>query len=182
MEKTTPFQITVDARILYERLIKVPPGGFVSYKELSELIKRDVQKNVRYLLETARRKSLNENQIVFGTIKNKGLKRLEDIEKVSIGENVIEHVRRASKAGIKKIMCVENFDKLPNPEKIKHNTHLSMLGVFNGLTQRKNIKHLESKIEQAQNKLSLIRTLEMFTKNEQKGGRDELNDGETKSY
>jgi hypothetical protein len=156
-------ELNVDTRILYERLIKISIGGFVAYQELTDLIGRNVQEEARGLLTSARRKALNENQMLFGTITGKGLKRLDDAGKISTGESALAHIRRAARIAAKKVMSVDDFNKLPNAEKIRHNTVVSMLGVFDGMTTHKSIEMLKNKIEQAQDKLSMVKTLELFT-------------------
>jgi len=65
-------EMSVDTRLLIERLSRVEIGDFVSYKELSEVIGRDVQGAARGNLTTARHRLEVDDAIQFGPVVGKG--------------------------------------------------------------------------------------------------------------
>lgn len=159
-KKRTIQQLSVDARLLYERLVKVE--GTITYKELNEVVGGNVQEKQRGVLTTARKMAESIDGIVFGTISTVGLKRLNDSEIVNLSDGIIRHVRRSSRKGISKISKVADFNNLSNEDKIKHNASLSILGVFAEISKPKKIGLIEKKVAAAQDSLSLIKTLEAF--------------------
>lgn len=157
-------QITasIDAQMIYERLEKTTVGEIVGYDELTALIGSDVQLKGRGYMETARRMAMRDKGMVFGPIRGIGLKRLADTEIVRSGQSYISKIRRHARRGMKVLVSVQDFDALPNDLKVRHNATASMLGAvaqFSGSTAQKRI---EGAVEQAGNKISYARTLELF--------------------
>lgn len=149
-----PFGVmSLDTRLLLERLEKSELGDVITYSELSEIIHSDVQGKSRGLLMTARRSCLNKG-IAFGAVVNVGLKRLTDSEIVATGEGIRRHIRRSSRKAVKTIQCAE-FNALSNEEKIRHNTALSFFGALYSVTSPRSEQKLLAKVQEAQSKLSI---------------------------
>lgn len=70
-------EMSVDTRVLIERLKKVEVGEFVSYQELSDLVGRNVQGNAYGNLSTARHRLEMDEEMQFGTVRSQGLRRLD---------------------------------------------------------------------------------------------------------
>jgi hypothetical protein len=152
--------LSIDAKLLYERLIQVEVGAEITNKELSDIIGRNVQESGRGVLATARRKAQREDQIVFGIVRNVGLKRLTDAEIVNSGERSIEHHRRSSKRAGRRLTCVQHFDALPPEVQTRHNAQASYFGLVAHLSTTRQMKRLEEKVSNGV--LPLQRTLEAF--------------------
>ena len=166
-------ELSIDSRQLYDRLITATSKqSFISYKELSDIIGRNIQKEGRGNLDTARRMALRENQMLFDTVMNEGIKLMDDIETVNTGENTLRRIGKAARSGARKIISVSNFDALPNDVKTKHNATLSVLGAFKSITRPRNIKKLEEKIGTVQKQLPVAKTLRVFTGNGDKIEQD----------
>jgi len=159
--KRVPEEAAIDTRLLYEALKKLNVGDFISYHQLSEIIGRDIQSSARGCLVSARRIVQREDRMVFGVIRNEGLKRLNDAGIVTTGNLSINKIHRESRKAIKRIVCIDNYNDLPNEYKIKHNMFLSIFGVFNYATKPAIVGKLESKVENV-GKLPLSKTLEAF--------------------
>ena len=155
-------QISIDAQLLYERLVKAEVEEFISYSELSQIIGRNVQTDARCMLNTARRKAHRENKIIFGVVFGKGLKRAKDEEIAMSGTASIRKISREARRRLKIITCVQDFDSLSDAAKLRHNTDAALLNCFQGMTQNNNIKKLEAKVSEVGNKLPLVKTLEAF--------------------
>jgi len=160
--KKTIAELSIDTKTLYDRLVGADVGENISYKDLSSLIMRDVQSEARGNLNSARRMAMRDNQIVFGVIIGKGLKRLSDAETAKTGNVSLSKIRRETRRGIKRVTAISDFDSLPNDSKIAHHTSLSVLGVLGECTKASRVKRIETKIEQTGNSLPVRKTLEAF--------------------
>jgi hypothetical protein len=162
MAKVIP-ALSVDARMVFERLATAPVGETVTYKELNALIGRDTQNGGRPVIASARRKAMSEHRMVFAVVKNVGLKRLNDVEIVDTAQHDLSKVHRAARRAGRRITMVE-FDKLPNDRKVRHNTFMSMFGALHSMTTQGSVKILEKRVAESQAALPLAKTLEVFQK------------------
>ena len=165
MNDKTIHQLSVDARLIYERLSTANPGDVVTYEELSQTIGIPSQQRPKaHLIVTARRKSQRDDGKVFAAITNVGLKCMTDSEIATSGEVDRKKIRSASKRGIKRISCVKDFGALSNEDKIAHNTSMSMLGAIHQGVSYQSMKRLENVIKDTSEALPLAKTLELFGK------------------
>ena len=151
-QRTAIFQISADAKVLASVLKETAPGEVVTYERLSASIGRDVQKDARGVLQTARRSVLNENRMVFEAVIDVGLMRLKDEQIVGIGDKSRDHIRRTARKTVKSLFCV-NYDQLSREQQVKHNTSLSMMGVIGELATNRSAAKLESKVAEAGHEL-----------------------------
>jgi hypothetical protein len=161
-DKKTIQALSLDSKMVYERLKACNVGDLVPYKEISTLIGRDSQGVGRGAIQTARRKLLREDYMVFGVVWKEGLKRLSDLEIVATGEDTVRKIRRASSKGFRTITAVRDFDVLPNDAKVRHNTYASVLGALTMAMAAPRMKKLEGRVMEAKATLPLQKTLEAF--------------------
>jgi len=159
-QKTIP-AISIESQRVIERLGQCAPGEFVSYEELSSIAGGDIQKEKRFALDTGRKRLERDRGLVFGTIKNEGVKRLEDEEIVQTSELGINRVRRQARRSARKLVCVD-FDNLSNEAKIRHNARMSIFGALVIVTSIKKQQAIEAGVTQAQSKLDVGATLRLF--------------------
>lgn len=157
-------EISVDARLLHQRLKEVAVGETITWEELSTVIGRDVTAGSAGYgpLSTARKRALNDDGIVFDAVSKVGLKRLTDTEIVNTGQATVDKVRRAARKGAKRLLSVRDFEALPNAMKIKHNAYASLLGAVASIAQENKVHQLEKHVENAKAALPLAKTLEVF--------------------
>ena len=97
---------------LYDRLSRMQPGETITYQELEDLIGMPVQSHLSTAgygyLGTARNMCLNENQLVFRPITDKGLECLEDHKLSDVWYSTIGSLRRKATKGIKEVSSVKN--------------------------------------------------------------------------
>lgn len=156
ISKKPDFAVSIDAKTIAHVLRAVPVGSVIAYTELSRAIARDVCASGRGAMNTARALVQREDRMVFDTVHKKGLKRLADEEIVGLGDRARDHVRRASRKIIKKLTCVD-YDTLSKEKQTKHNTSLSMFGVFCELATDKSTKRLSACVEAAQVELPVAK-------------------------
>lgn len=156
-------ELSVDARLLQQRLKIVPVGETVTYETLAAVIGRECrpQHKAYGALTTARARAQRDDGMVFDAVHRVGLKRLTDVEIVAGGAAVIERVRRAARKGTRRLLAVQNFDALPNEAKIKHNAYASMLGAMVSISTERKVKQLEKYVQNTQAALPLAKTLEV---------------------
>jgi hypothetical protein len=137
-------------------------GDFVKYSELNKIIGRDVQKEGRGYMNTARIIVEREDGKTFGVIINEGLKCLDSKEIINTAAFSIGHIKRTSRRSIKRISCIADLSTLPNEEKIRLNTYASVLGVMAMISKGSSIKKIEQKVQETQEQLPYVKTLEAF--------------------
>jgi len=157
------FQLSVDARLIFERLIAAKVGDEIQYTELSGLVGIDVQYRSRHILVSAIHKALYDRRMVFASIRNVGVTRLKDDDIIASSEGDLRRIRRVSRRSIRKLAAVE-FDKLSNESKIKQNAFMSMMGALTSFASQPNIKRIEAHVTTAHQALPLAKTLEAFAK------------------
>ena len=156
------FRISPETNMVLKRITETTDGDFISYSELSSLIGGDIQNEKRHHLDSARKIAKDEG-IVFGVIINKGIKRLNDQEKVQEGYRGIEQVRRKAIKSAKTLACVENFDLLSTELQIKHNTTLSVLGAVNLFSKTSEIKKVAEAVRNKNSQLLVGETMRLFS-------------------
>lgn len=154
-------EMSIDTRLILQRLEKARVDETITYAELDGLIGRDVRKVAAHCLQSALRAAMRR-EIVFGTVWGVGLKRLGDGELAGVGEVARQKIRRTAKRAIKKMLLVQDFDSLSNEEKVRHNASLSMLGAVAHIASTGQAKTLERRVSSTMGALPLQRTLEAF--------------------
>lgn len=160
--KKTDFEMSIDTRLLYERIKKMQIGDKVTYEELSALLGSDVTGRARGHLGAARRIAEREDQIVTEAIRKVGIKRLNDSETVASGNLFRRKIRSASRRGVRRVTSVE-FDRLSDADKISHNVQLSVFGAVQSITEPRRVQRLEGAVNTSNTgQLPLGKTLELF--------------------
>lgn len=149
MGKQPTFQISVDAKMLAEKLTSVQVGVVVTYSDLSKIIGRPVQKGGRAAMIEARKIVQRDKRMVFDSVRNLGLKRLNDVEIVdSTSDRELRCMHRRTKRAVAKLVCVD-YNALPNEKKVKHNATISMMGALAELTTIGSLKRVETKVQES---------------------------------
>jgi hypothetical protein len=160
MNDRPAFVMSIDTRAVYDRLKAAGVDEMVSFRALGEALGRKVAGDDPSV-QSAVRKMLSEGYL-FDNVRGEGYKRLNDVEVVQTAEREREGIRRKARRAVKKLSCVQNFEKLPNDLKVKHNAAISGFGAIAQMLTAGNMKKLEGKVEAAQQQLPLAKTLEAF--------------------
>lgn len=155
-------EISVDTQVLMEALKKVLPNEVVKYSDLSLLIKSDVQKKARGYLNTARKRLMHDDSIVFESVLGVGLKRCDDSAIVDTIDHTTKRIRSVARRGGRKLSCAK-YANLTKDEKLKFDTGISMLGVVSLFTKPDSQKTIEMGVKAANQKLPTNKLLELFT-------------------
>lgn len=152
-------EISIDTRLVMERLDKAEIGQTVSYDELSAIIGRSVLDSY-HLTRTARNRLLRESKKHFEAVPGVGFKRCSDSEKVASGGAYLARSRRACRRGARITTSVDDYDAMTNDDKVRHNAQLSLLLTMRAISTPAKMKSLESKVQTSQQSLSMKGTLE----------------------
>lgn len=155
------FTMSIDAKLLYDKLSKLKIGDTFTYDQMSYLIKRDITLH-RGVLKTAR-KALESEGVVFETIIKEGVVRVDDARKVKIAGTGMDKIRRVAKRSRKVLEAVEDFNALPLSDKVKHNALLSVYGVITEYSKPKQLNNIENSIANSGNRpLAIGETLKLM--------------------
>ena len=160
MEKKTTFEMSIDTRMIYDKLKTCVVGEQTKYTELTELLGRKVDGACSNLQSALHR--LEGEGIAFANIRGIGYQRMNDVEVVGTAEHAREGIRKKAKRAIRRITCVRDFAALPNDLKIKHNAALSGFGAIAAIMSPGRVKHLEEQVAKTGSQLPLAKTLEAF--------------------
>jgi hypothetical protein len=164
MAKRPTFETSVDTRLLYQHLLTIKPGDTVTYAKLSEIISRPVVGSTPQL-QSAIRRALREDGLVFGNISKVGYKHLLDPEIVDAAGNDVSTIRRRAKRSVGKLLKVQDFTTLDKEHQVKHSTAASIFGFIHAFLAPKAIKSIRGGVEAAGKELPIAETIKMFSKN-----------------
>lgn len=161
-QKQPMFRASVDTMLIYKKLTSMEIGEFVSYDELSQIIGRSIQKHNTFL-NSARKKALSHDMMVFDVVRGDGIKRVNDSEKIAIGSNSIKRSRRILNKGLRTIASIDNYDALTKEDQVKHNTAASIIGSLLVASNKKNIKAVEETVVKSTKRMLVHDVFKMFT-------------------
>lgn len=163
-EKKTIPSISIEAQELIKRMLEAEVGDIIPYDELNELCMGDVRNGKAWALNTARRNVLRDYQMVFQVVRGVGIKRANDGEIIDEAGQGLTRIHRRIGRDMQKLMAVAEYDKLPPAKKVQFNARISQLGALYLITKTSTAKRIEGRVLEADKKLSLPETLEIFKK------------------
>jgi hypothetical protein len=161
MTKPT-FQMSADARLLISHLRNATVGQDFSYEELSSVVSRPVGGGFGPL-QTALRRLLRDHDMVFGVIRGKGLRRLDDKGIVDEGSSFASHIRRKARRSFER-MSKADFAALPREYQARFSAHTSIMATIAHMTGTGQIAKLENAMPSGKRELPVAETLRMFAK------------------
>lgn len=133
---------SIDTQALYERMCSAKVGEEISYQELSSIIGRNVQGVAYGSMDTARRMCRNEHRMVFGTVRGKGLVRLDDEGIVTEGAAGLSKIRREARKRARVLTCVQDFTAMSPDKRVQHNTALAVYGAISEAAKPGTLKRI----------------------------------------
>jgi hypothetical protein len=142
-------ELSTDTRVLIhfieENLIK-GDKKHLSYYDMSQAMGRDVQGIGRPNLQTARKHIEKEHGILLETVMKEGIAKSKDY--VGSLDRTREHIRKASKRSLKRVLTSSTLDKeLPNETRIEVNARASLLGAVVMFSADKSVKRMMGAVE-----------------------------------
>ncbi len=138
--------LSFEAQQIIKRLESLKIGEMVTWTELDEMTGRKVR-NSYYWIRTAQA-ALLRSGIVIEPDPGIGLRRLNAGDHVTVGEKGLRSSRLKATRTLRKLTALDKdqWESLPNGEKIRHNTIASMLGAVAHFSAPQKIKALESQL------------------------------------
>lgn len=144
-ERAIP-ELSIDTQTIENMLAAVQIGDIITYEAMSEAIGRDTQHEARGNVATARYRLHQSQQMVFGAVTNVGLKRLDDAGKIAVAQNHTRRGRSQYRRAIRTVAAVDNFDALPNDQKLQHSLVAAQAGVILQMTTPSRTRKLKAAI------------------------------------
>jgi len=140
-------------------LSKASIGDVITWEQLSAAMQCNAQDH-RACVETARKTLITESQMIFGSVRSIGLKRLNDSEVVTQEQATPAKVRRKVKASMRRLATV-NPAELPEADRQQYTFTSSALGAIALCVKPSSL----AKVQQStltNGKLDPVKTLELF--------------------
>lgn len=160
-EKRGIFEINIETQLLYDRLVTAEVDEVITYAELSRIAGYVVQER-RGSLYTARKMALRDNNMVFDTVMNEGVRLLDDTRVVNSGAAPMKRIGNITRNAARRLTAVD-FEGLSNEDRVKHNSLLSVYGAIRHFSKPRSLRRIESRVQQDYQRLSLLNTLREFT-------------------
>lgn len=154
------FELNPDTRLLAEALLRLAPGGALSYAEIGALLARRVSGGDP-VVQAARRKAERADGFVFTTDRKQGLRRLTDAEITELGGIAAGRIRRAARRAARRTSNVADYAALSPADRARLNAGLALLGAVTACTAPSMVQRIEKACANGQ-PLPLAATLAMF--------------------
>lgn len=156
------FKASADTRFIAQEFAKAAPGDTITYEQLSAAISRDVRKFAQSSIYTALKMQLAEGR-VFEAEPGIGYRFLTSAEIVQTqAAKGFQRIGRIAKKTARKVGAAD-FASLSNPDKIKHNAQLSMLGALGQMTKPAALVPVEKRVSEKLDQLAIGETLKLMT-------------------
>jgi hypothetical protein len=159
----TLHEISVHSENLISFLKDKQIGEVIPYEVLSELIDMDITSPTgRGYLNTAKRRLVKDEKMVFGTVRTVGIKLLSDEEVANTtGKSYIKSVRTKGRDAYHKNTSVE-YEKLSGDAKINHQCTMTILALMNHVTSKRSLRQIENKVTETQIQIDQRQVLELL--------------------
>lgn len=154
---------SVEAQDLTKFLESCEINQVITYAELNEAAKCDVQiRNT--VLQTAKRQLLKPpHRMVFGTITGIGIKRLADNDIPDEGASAVKRARRIARRGMEKLNCAD-LSKIDAEKKIQLITTKTVLGLFGQAGGKKANNLIEQQARTSNGEMKIGKIESLFSK------------------
>lgn len=150
--------VSIETSLIVEAFKDKPIGYECGYKEISDLIGRDILRNRSYLY-SAKRILLREHDILLDTLKGSGVRIASEPEKMAASGRDMSTGRRAFKRATNKLEAV-SYSALTDEQKKEYNARTSVIGALQLLAASSAVKKIEREI--GGEALPSAKTLEIF--------------------
>jgi hypothetical protein len=139
MSNKPSFELSADSRFLLQELRKVSVGETIVYDALSAAIGRPVKGNFSSL-QTAVRRLLRDDGIVFANVRGVGFKRLDDASIVRLGESETDATRRRARRTVRKLTSVRDYASLTPAMQLRHTALVSVNALIVDVARDQSVK------------------------------------------
>lgn len=162
-ESKAPFigEMGIDVREVVERMRTLKQGESVGYRELTQLIGRDVTVH-RHICDSARRILMRDHNMVFRAVMNEGFKRLDDAEVVDVVTTGRRNkIRKQAAVAVRELTTVA-YEALGDSHQKRHNTGLALFGALFHATSKASVRRLGERVANAGGRIDAKGTLKLI--------------------
>lgn len=165
-KKKSVGQISIDAQTLIQRLEQqadMNDYSIIPYRDLSELIGREVQNGARGILETAKRHLLRERQELFVTVRGVGIVLADN-------DRVIAQVKRRNKSACSssrraaKESMAAHIETMSSDQRQQFLGAQSLAATVELMSKPSSVKRIEASVGESISALPTGKVLEFFRK------------------
>ena len=157
------FELSIDTKLLYEALIKIATGEEITYAELGKVIS-SFDEGSTPCLQSAIRRALKHDGIVFANIRSVGYRRLTDTEIVKNSARDITGVRRRARRAGENLTKIHDFRNLSAQDQVAHNARLSVFSAIALMSRGSAYNKIEQAVSRTKHELPFAETLAAFKK------------------
>lgn len=154
------FLASAETRLIIAAMSAMAVGETITYRRLSEVTSRN-RRDLRGPIRTAMKRLLRDHDMVFGCVRDVGLKRLDDLEIVRQGAAEIATLRRRALRSVERQLKAD-FSALPQAEQMRASAHVSIMGAIGQMTREKSVETIAGRIDRGTKEMPVAQTLQMF--------------------
>jgi hypothetical protein len=155
------FQMSADARLIYQRFTKVGIGETIPYTDLEAEVSRPLAA-IRGALTTALRRALRDDGMVFANVRGVGYLRCRDVDIVDRASADTAHIRRSAKRAAERLTKVRDYAALDPAKQLEHTTRLSILSAVATATRETSVNKVRDAAKGRTQELPLAETMRAF--------------------
>jgi hypothetical protein len=140
----------------------IPELGIVTYEQLAASIGCDPQREGRHHVVRAAEILAREDAIEFAPVVNVGMKRADDLLKVSLGRFRLRKAARQARRSRRALAAVEKWDALPDDKKREHNILAAQAGAIQAMASVRTERLLAGKTNGSRLKLDPGESLKLM--------------------
>jgi hypothetical protein len=157
------FQMSSDARLIYQRLRKAEVGETVKHDDLSAEVSRPLE-SIRGAINTALRRVLRDDGAVFVNVRSVGYRRCDDVGIVDNSVADTTALRRSARRGAERLTKVADFAALPPGKQVEHTARLSIMSAVGSMTRETAVEKVRKAAQGRSAELPLAETVRAFLK------------------
>lgn len=158
-----PFELSVESRMLMQRMQTMEIDEAIPYAELAALIGHHVDGSSAPL-RTARHRLLCDFDMVIAAERGKGVIRLSDRGIVDEAVTRSEHLRKHARRTVFRASKIGDFSALPGEYQKRHSAIVSVNATVAFMSSTRQIAKLEAAVPEGRKELPVPETLKMFLK------------------
>lgn len=139
-------EMSIETRMMIDRLSQMTPGETITYDELTRLIERDVTKKGRCNLTAAMRKCRDWHKLAIVTVRNVGVKCLYSREISGAMTSQFQRIGRAARRTQKTATCAK-VEELTPDERMTYFAARSIAGALEFTARKHTFKQVERRSE-----------------------------------
>jgi hypothetical protein len=159
----TTNELNADVAALVEFMAGLNEGQVATWPELNACVPGKMLNGRHYyLLNAARKRLMNDCNAVFDSVRGVGIKRCDDLLKVSGCGAQTKKIRRAIRRGIQRLEAVDHFEQLPKEMREQHQIRQTVFKMQEHLMKRAQVRKIEERVKVVQTPLTPQISLSLF--------------------